>query len=86
MMTVNPGLVGPARASLSAIEQRTSAAGQQEPSQEPMWTDSRQRPPTLSYCSGCSSTQGALLGDAWRRPGGDWGSRGRRFKSGRPDW
>jgi len=28
----------------------------------------------------------ALLSDAQRRPERDWGSRGRRFKSGRPDW
>ena len=28
----------------------------------------------------------SLSGHGWRRPGGDWGSRGRRFKSGRPDW
>jgi len=31
------------------------------------------------------NAQWAFSGHAWRRPGGDWGSRGRRFKSGRPD-
>src|SRR5215831_11636953 len=40
---------------------------------------------TLNEYPGWPSAQSALLGDAQRCPGGDWGSRGRRFKSGRPD-
>ena len=56
-----------------------------EPFQEPTWADLRRRGPTLSHCRGRSSAQLAFSGHARRRPGGDWGSRGRRFKSGRPD-
>jgi hypothetical protein len=63
----------------------SSTARQEEPFPEPTWTDSGPQPDMLSHYLGCSSAQRDLPGDTQRRLGGDWGSRGRRFKSGRPD-
>jgi hypothetical protein len=62
------------------------ASDQGEPFGEPTWTGFRRQSATPGHCSGWSSAQRALPGDVRRRPGRDWGSRGRRFKSGRPDW
>src|SRR5262245_37656917 len=56
-----------------------------EPFGEPTHADFRRQPAALNEYPGWSSAQSALLGDTQRRPVGDWGSRGRRFKSGRPD-
>jgi len=61
------------------------ASDQGEPFREPTWTGFRRPSATSSHCLGCSSARWALLGDVQRHPESDWGSRGRRFKSGRPD-
>jgi hypothetical protein len=48
------------------------------------------RQPTVSSDvqphSRCSAAHQATLGDTRQRPDRDWGSRGRGFKSRRPDW
>src|SRR5215475_8988900 len=51
-----------------------------------MQADIRRRPATPGDCRGWSSAHWATLSDVQRRSERDWGSRGRRFKSGRPDW
>jgi hypothetical protein len=62
------------------------ASDQGEPFGEPTWTGLRLQAATPSHRLGWSSAQWALRGDAQRCLENDWGSRGRRFKSGRPDW
>jgi hypothetical protein len=61
------------------------APDQGEPFREPTWADFGRQSAMPSPCLGCSSAQPALLGDTQQYQGCDWGSRGRRFKSGRPD-
>jgi hypothetical protein len=61
------------------------ASDQAEPFGEPTWTGFRRQSATPSHCLGWSTAQWALQSDAQRCLESDWGSRGRRFKSGRPD-
>src|SRR5262249_57308809 len=70
----------------TGIQATADSPAQEEPNQEPTWTDIRRRPATPGDCQAWSSAQSATLSHAQRRSERDWGSRGRRFKSGRPDW
>jgi hypothetical protein len=60
-----------------------ATASRQEPSQEPTLTIFGRHLPTLGDHLGCSSAHWASLGNVRRRPKGDWGSKGRRFTTGR---